>query len=479
MRDRAEIAPLSLPFGGGGLPAPVPYTRQGPGSLLALPSGSIASDLRAIALDERTRIATYELLVANETISPVATFAYAIGATPGGMMSWSTITVPSFASIAVTIDVPLPPRGKEQRVVVELHAEDAHLTLDANAPQSRKRIGPLGIAALAAAGIIVLGTSLYNANKPRVVALAAPSTVVAGKPFAVAYVLSGGGNASYVVETTDGLQVRRGNLDRARTAMILDVPPSRSSQGFDLRITAAGGLGNDTRIAHFTAVATPPTARQVTIIQRIAAPPPAPGALPSISLSSDTVVSGAPIGVTYPVAGASGTVTLFDQSNGMRAQTLLDRNGHATLVAPAVAQDQPFRVVVQAQSGNSNIESAAALIVKAQTAPTAPPLPPQPAAVSGGGQTTVESGLPFGVPVGTIRSGSTLRIPIVRHEDALRVGLSTAEGNELSMVDVPLSQNEVALQVPTVRTPTSYLIVGTYRHGVGQETVVHRVTVNP
>jgi hypothetical protein len=472
MRDRADVAPLSLPFGGG-LPAPVPFTRHGPGSLLALPSGSIASDLKAIALDEKRRIATYELLVANETISPVATFAYAVGATPGGMMSWSTITVPSFASIAVTIDVPLPPRGKEQRVVVELHAEDAHLTLDANAPVPRRTIGRAGYAAIAAAIIFAIGTTIYSIERPRVLALAAPSPVVAGRQFAVAYALGGNAEGSYTIETTDGYQVRRGTLDPKRSAILIDLPEATTAHGYDMRVTATGKLGEETRVAHITAVPTPPTAPPQVIAPQVTAPQPQTG-LPEIALASETVQSGGEISVTYPLSNASGSVTLFDQSNAVRGTALLDKNGHATLLAPAVAADEPFRVVVQVQSGASTVESAAGLVVKAQTPPTPPP-----DQAGADAQTETEAGLPFGLPVGSIKSGGLIRIPIVSHEDGLNIALSTADGAILSQANVALSQSEILLRAPSVSTPTTYLIVASYFHGVGQETVVRRVTVTP
>ncbi|HEY0798418.1 MAG TPA: hypothetical protein VGD50_04665, partial [Candidatus Baltobacteraceae bacterium] len=411
----------------------MPFTRHGPGSLLALPSGSIASDLKAISIDERSRVATYELLVANETIAPVATFAYAVGATPGGMMSWSTITVPAFASIAVTIDVPLPPRGKEQRVVVELHAEDAHLTLDANAPVARRRLGRAGYATIAAAAVFAIGSLVFSLEKPRVLALAAPSPVVAGRPFAVAYALGGDAQGTYVVETTDGYQVRRGALDRKRSAMMLDLPLSNQAQGYDLSVTASGKFGAETRVAHITAVPTPPTAPPQVIAPVVVQQQQQTG-LPSIALATDTVSSGGEISITYPLANASGSVTLFDQSNAVRGTALLDRSGHATLVAPVVTADEPFRVVVQVQSGTSTVESATGLTVKAQQ-PATPP--PDQAGVSA--DTETEAGLPFGLPVGTVKGGGIIRIPIASHEDGLNIGLSTADGTVLSSVDVALS----------------------------------------
>jgi hypothetical protein len=186
------------------------------------------------------------------------------------------------------------------------------------------------------------------------------------------------------------------------------------------------------------------------------------------------VESGGQISLTYPLANASGNVTLFDQDNAVRGTAMLDRNGHATLVAPVVTVDEPFRVVVQVQSGSSTIESAAALTIKAATPPT-----PAPDQAGADAQTQTEAGLPFGLPVGTVKSGGLIRIPIVSHEDSLNIALSTVDGAELSQIDVPLSENQILLRAPTVSTPTAYLIVGTYRHGVGQETIVRRIVVGP
>lgn len=437
--------------------------------MLAVASGSIAGDLRGIATDEKRRTATYELLVANETISPVAAFAYVVGANPGGMASWSTITVPAFTAIAVVIDVPLPPPRKEQRIVVELHAEDAHLTLDARPPQTeRPRFQGPSLPLLGAIATILVGVASYALLKPRVSVLEAPNSVVAGKPFVVAYAIDGSASGNYLVETPDGFQIRRGELDRAHNALTLDLPEFPVARGYDMRVVAQGALGTQTRTVHITAIPPPatPTPRPV-------APPPAAtqNGLPVISLANDTVASGGQIALTYPVAGGNGFVTLYDQNNLPRGTTLLDKNGHALLLAPVVAADQPLRLVVRVQSGNSTVESSTGLTVKAQSAPTPPP------EVAGSFQE--DTGIPFTLPAKNVKSGAIVHIPVLRHEDALRIGLSTAEGRVLSQTDVALSQSDVALRVPSVTSPTPYLVVGTYHRGVGQETVVRRITVAP
>ena len=63
---------------------PATPIRRGAGSMLSIPIGNIAGDFRAVSLNRRRRSATYELMVANETNGPLATFTYAVTRTRPG-----------------------------------------------------------------------------------------------------------------------------------------------------------------------------------------------------------------------------------------------------------------------------------------------------------------------------------------------------------------------------------------------------------
>ncbi len=463
---RADIAPLSLPFGAS-LPALSAAPRSGPGSLLALPSGSIAGDLRAIELDEASRLVTYELLIANDTAAPLAAFTYAAGTSQNGMVSWSTITVPAFTAIAVTIDVPLPRSGAAQRVVVELHAEDAHLTLDAKPPERPRRIPRALLASAGAAAAALLGFLAYTLNVPRVLAVATPSTVVAGKPFAMAYVLTGSSAANYLVETPEGFQIRRGTLDPGQTVLELTLPTSRTTHGYDVHVTASGRLGTETRTTHLTAV---PTPTEAPAPSRAASP--GSGALPTLILADETVTGGTSVSLSYPTTGGGGTITLLDQNNAVRGTALLDRQGHASLLTPRVNAPQSFRVMARVQTGNTTIESTTGLLVK--------PAPAQPAPASTAASVSLgDDNAPVAFPSEPLRSGTTLRLPIRNNPGSLRIVFSTDSGAWLTHTDVSPGATEATVSVPSVKTSTEYLLVGTYRHGVGQETIIKRVTVHP
>jgi hypothetical protein len=470
MRDRTGFAPLTPTRPA--VPVPARYGWGGPGSLLALSSGSIASDLHAIGIDRKRKFATYELLVANETISPVAAFAYAVGAAANSMMSWSTITVPPFASIAVTLDVPLPRAGRKQRVVVELHAEDAHLTLDAEPPAAvRRLISPRTLLAGLAAAAAGLGIAAYGFAQPRILALAAPKTVTAGKPFNVAYVVTDASNANYLIETPQGFQVGSGTLDHRTGSIAVTLPNATDLHSYDLRISTRNRFGSDSRITRIAALPPPPSPPPAAVLPKNGR------LLPDIALSAAEVTGGQPIGVSY-VAGATADVLLIDQAGKVVGKALLDSTGKTVLDTPPVRVDQTFKVVVKAHEGNSTVESAASLVVKASRPDELPPLDQAGAPVPEAG-IAVEGDLPFAVASPVVRGGELVRVAVVQHEEGLRIALTTVAGSEIGASDVAVNQDSVAIRAPKVTARTEFLIIATFRRGVSQETVVRPITVSP
>jgi hypothetical protein len=431
--------------------------------------------LRSIAVDRRRRLATYELLVANETISPVAAFAYAVG-TSTSMMSWSTITVAPFASVAVTLDVPLPRNRRKQRVVVELHAEDAHLTLDAETPVPPRslRVKALALAGAVAAPLVAAAVIGYALAQPRILALGTPKAVIAGRPFNLAYALAGVSGGNYTIETPQGFQVRRGVLDRRSGSVALNLPDSDELRAYDVHVTVANRFGSDSRIARITALPPPATPPPL--------PTPGPGAnsLPDIALSSPSVSGGQPVGVSYPLGGAAAAdVVLMDQAGKVAGKALLDQSGRAVLLTPAVAADQTFKVEIHAHEGNSTVDSSAPLIVKAGRPDDFAASPDQGTSVPPPAGIAVEGDLPFALASPVVRSGDLIRIAVVRHEDGLRIALTTVAGSEIAATDVAPSQDSIALRAPKVPAKAEYLIVATFRRGVSQETVVRPITLVP
>jgi hypothetical protein len=466
MRALSAGAPLAL------LPStPVPalqQTRFGPGVIVSLPSGSVAGDLRAVSRDDSRRRTTYELVVTNETVAPIAAYTYALGQTPDAGANWRTVTVPPFTSIAVTIEVPFPPRGVEQRVVAELHADEAHWTIDAHGPRTFERAPAPAKAVLAGALVLAaLAAGAYAAFGPKVTALAAPSTVPGGNDFQVAYATSGADHLRWRVDNADGVELHGGDLREPRGAIALQLPVVSQAEGFDVRLDAAGPLGSGTRTVHVVAV--PDTAKLAAEPIRIS----------SLVVASQSVVSGKPILITYRTNVKSGTVSLLDQSDNVRASVRLDGSGTTSLPAPRVAEDQTFRVVLDAQRNGTHAQSSVGVTVKGAGAALAALPAVAPVSTLEGAGPDAAGSASISLRKQRYRSGDVVPVDILGSFSNVHVAIANAGGVELSSKDVLPGERTAVLLVPDVPATTKLLVVATFGRGVGQETVVRSIVIRP
>jgi hypothetical protein len=441
------------------------------GSLLAIPLGQIAGDVRAITATKKDGKATYELLVANETAAPVATFAYAADPNRAGdRKTWNAIVVPPHSAIAVTIDVEQPKRSASPRFVAEIYADSAQLTLDGGPPLApppsvtRRIARGLGLAALVATVAVGIVTT-----RPHVLALAAPDAVPGGVPFDVAYALGAASHAEYVLQTPDGLQIRRGTLSRDAGAFVLKLPETTVSTGYDLRVSARGAFGADAKTTHI--VALPPAGTPAAVDQ--------PAHVVGATLEKDAVRGGDPIVVNYRVAAETGAVRLIDEQGTVRAEALLSPRGHSTLVAPYVDADQDFRVVVNAERGNTHDEASLPVTIL-RGAPRTTAVAPVPAAATATTRATRAANAPGGpIEVGATQvAGQPIVVTITHAAPGLHVALMGDSSNELVGADADDSADgSLVLAPPPNLVPGRYSIVATFNRGYGQETVIRPITI--
>jgi hypothetical protein len=470
--------------------------------------GEIAGVLHAIGLDTKTRCATYELMVANETPAPLATFAYASEAPRfGNLITWNAIVVPPYSAIAITVDVNVPRRGRIPRVVAELHGEDAQLTLDADPPGRHPR-GLARRATLVASAffLLALGGASVAGTKTEVFALGAPETVHGGSAFSVAYALGHATSAEYSVETPDGLQVRRGKLDPGSGAFTVRLPKGPLSSGYDVSVFAQGRFGSDARTTHVVALGDRPKPNGR------GAPP---VRLDNVALEADSVRGGQPITVDYRANSRTGSVRLIDELGTVRAEALLRSDGRSIVLAPYVDADQDFRIVIDVERGNGHAQAevpvrvlrelpstvarsdvprpGAPAPVAEAAAPDAVPAAAEPAAVAPAvlAPTPVApvAAAPAAPAVAAIPSdnspvtvsptqalGETIVVQVLRHEADLHVALMGSSGTELEGEDVAPDQQTVILPALT-HAPTGRLaVVATFTKGYGQETIVRPIS---
>jgi hypothetical protein len=495
--------PLNLPA------VPKHYSPAAPsaGSVMELPLGEIAGDFHAIA-GHGNKSASYELLVSNDTPRPLATFAYAAqGSGRRDRITWNAILVPPYSAIAVEIDVALPRRGRPPRVLAELHAEDAKLTLDGGPPHQYSR-GLARRATLLASALLLLalGTASIAKTQPHVEALGAPETVRGGAPFSVAYAVGHSSDADYTVDTADGLEVARGTLHDGAGSFMLALPSKHVSTGYDIHVNARGRFGADVRSAHVVALAASGADQKTLRVQGLA-------------LEAETVRGGGTIAVNYKTSAQSGYVRLIDEIGTVRAEALLNPHGRSILQAPYVDADQDLRVVVDAQMGAARAEGevpvrilrsdpgivaalpgASGMLVPALVGDPGDPSDPttnsgdpsqaaQPAAatsdsvpVENMNDDTAAAVVPADDARGIISVARIqhLDAPIVvrvdRYEPGLRVALMGDSGDEIEGVD--LNEGDTHAILPAITGhPQRLSVVATYARGFGQETFIRPITL--
>jgi len=445
---------------------------------MVLPSGVVAGDFRPLGPRGRGGTASYELLVSNDTAGPLASFAYAIEAPgPTNRITWNAIVVPPYSGIAVTIDIPIPRRGRMPRVVAELHSEDAHLTLDAD--HHRHSTGTIvRRAVLAAAAVLAIGFggSSVAQSQPRVLALAAPESVRNGTPFSVAYAMGHADRADYSVETPDGLQVRRGKLDPKAGAFTVALPATPLSSGYDLSVTARGPFGTSTRTTHVVAlpaILPGPVAGTRLHNARVR--------ISAVALERDIVHGGEPIVVDYRASARTGSVRLIDQLGTVRAEALFGPSGRSIIVAPYVDADQDLRVVVNAQRGTASDEAELPVRVLHADGGTFAGAPPPPAAAAPAVAPVVVAADQSDGPISVAKNqviGEPIVVRVLRHEPDLHVAVMGPSGDELTSADVGPDQSSIILPGVSGQGTARVSLVATFARGFGQETVVRPLALH-
>jgi hypothetical protein len=483
------------------------------GSTLALPQGEIAGDFRASGRVDNRRRPIYELLIANDTAAPIATFAYALDGRTQSRVTWDAIIVPAHSAVAVDIDVAVRPRGREPRMIAEVYTLDSKLVIDAKGDAGITRaVARRAIATVAGMAVVLTGSLAYAAMRPHVAALVAPQTVASGASFDVAYDARGS-SATYSVDTPDGVEVASGTLDPRAGSFSVALPHADVSLGYDVSVAAAGPLGNDSRTIHVVALA--PVNVASTNVPAVN--------VTHVSVERDAVDGGQPIVVRYRSTVPGGNVRLIDQYGTVRGEALLSSRGRSTLVAPYVDADQDLRVVVNAQRGDEHASAAVPVTVRHVAAPaeaalaTAAAVPalaarpnapaatnadtaqqsaadnpedaaataaqprdqnsPAPTIDDNAEPVVVLPGPPISVDPHQV-AGQPVRVSVLHHDAGLHLSMMAPGGAELVSENVSPSVTSVLLEAPTqlVDGGKGYSIVATFSRGVGQETVIRPIS---
>ena len=319
------------------------------------------------------------------------------------------------------------------------------VTVASSAPRRSGRLLGVSVAMLAVALLLAAAFLLY---RPRVNALVAPRSALAGTSASILYSTSGAGRVEYRV---NGAARRPSSALLARAGAIA-IPLARSQAGHDLvvSLSMSGALGHDQRSVRIAirAPSTPPR-------------PPAPLRIDGLQLQTPFVAAGSMIVAHYRTNASRGVVTLTNTSGAVVQRTPLNASGFARFRVPIAVRDRPYIVGLTAEGAGHTLHATAGVVVAG-----AQPSPPPQGSNAG-----------FFAPA-QVRAGGLLRISIPPKLANARIALADHDGKILEQL-TPGDKTVVPMRAPAVAEPGIYTVLLSYDQGKGTETRIRLVRIVP
>jgi hypothetical protein len=301
----------------------------------------------------------------------------------------------------------------------------------------------VGLALLAA--LIVIPAAFFWA-RPRVEALVAPQTVLAGGIAPVGYALAGLGHASYQVTDADGAQ--------SSSALPIDghgfsFATSAKPQAYQVAVNVAGPLGAQEQSVVVQTVAVPRDRANGAAIQVLEASP-------------AVVASGQPIVVRYRTQASTGRVALLD-AFGLQIQSQgINGSGVNTFAAPRVAAATPYRVELDVTSnGMSSGATTGVLVLPVAPTQAGSPLPDQ----LGVAPAEVPAASIVRVDPQYLRAGQPFTVQVLRHFDDMQITLQDEQGAPLASHSIQNGQTSAIFQAPIADRYQKITLVISYKNG--------------
>ncbi len=410
MLERSDLVPFLASTPAATLP------RRG-GSVLALPSGDVAAQLRCIGA---TRLrASYELTIVNDSAETVAAYTHA-PPEPAGARVWQGALVPAYSSVTVCVDVAKARHAGSEPVVAELRAAGTRLTIGA---PPRREAPPAGAGhfartlAVAALVIATLGLGVAHGNiidgaigSPSPATARHPKNLLAAPP-----------------------RRARAATPRRLVATRPAVPPLRVA---DLVVPGSVRSGQSVRIDYQT-VGTDGTVALVdesgrTVARTVLDPRGSSVLLaPSVDAAQDFVV------------------VVAARRDGERAQAVAP-----LFVRPAERRPQPQ--------------------VRASAAPSPPPA----TIAARAPEDEVVDAAVVSAPIvvaGVQSVGRPIVVRVLAHPRDLHLSLFAAGGTPLAERDVPSDAGSVVF--PALAKARDLSLITTYAHGPGEESTISPIRV--
>jgi hypothetical protein len=353
------------------------------------------------------------------------------------------------SAISVNVNVPLrvPWRVRSLSLRMESSSVSASTQADVPTPPIVQVFTAFAIAALLAAVL----TGAYLLARPRVVAFALPSIVLAGTSATASYSLAGAGIARYDVRVGD-VRIASGEMPTGNGSITF--PTALRPGAYLVTISLRGPLG--TVHATRTLVAVARLTPQLATIQALAVDP-------------GVAAAGAPVRVRYAARADAGTVSLVDVT-GIALQSVPYRpQGISTLSAPPVEAPTQYQVRLDISRAGSQASASVGLLVLPQPLAT-------PAAVAPAHMLTAAELLRL--PARPV-SARIFVVEMLSHPANLRLELENASGEPVAIQSVGPKQARVRFRAPYVASDQTFTIVASFTRGSADQVVLDPIVIRP
>lgn len=437
---------------------------------LAAGNGEVEGYLALAGCDKRAGTASYALRIVNQSQHLLRARMTCARLRGDAILAYPLdIQVAPFSISETLLPVRVADIGPYDRAIVQVAGGDVAFSLEAPAPP---RLGkrPRWMIATAASLVLTLGTAFAAAaSTPHLALLAAPLRAFSGTTVDVPYAFAGLASMQYQLRTRDGRQLSAGLLKSHEGTLHFTVPPT-AGPNVVLSVDVAGPFGRQSRTQNI-AIAASVTPQKPKVAAAANAPH-----ISEFAVATPIVHAGSDMKFTYTTDARDGEVWLIDDAGRLWARAPITPYGETTINVPQGAAGRQMRAVLHAR--NQKLDTVASVsvmvmpggVVSDEQTADAPSSASVPRAPQNVGMTLSTEQASPGDIVTVMVDGT--------HGDA-RITMTDDAGQTVDQADIPSTQNAVTLTAPSVTKASTYYIMASISQGVGDQTVVRKLTVSP
>ena len=429
---------------------------------LAAGNGDVEGYLALAGCDRRAGTASYALRIVNQSAHPLRARMTCARLRGEAVLAYPLdIHIAPFSISETLLPVRVADVGPYDRAIVQVAGEDVAFSLEAPAPQrkgARKRWIAAGASALA---FTLISAFSAAAVTPRIGAIAAPERALAGTAIDVPYAFGGWATMRYALETPDGRQISAGLRTEHQGTLHFQVPAA-AGRDVVLGVTVAGPFGKQRSAQRIAIAGAPPRAAKPARTQ--------PPRIGEFVVATPVVHAGGKLQLAYVTNAPSGEIWLVDEAGRLWASAPMDTSGTATMTVPHGTSGRKLRALLRVRNGKAQALASVAFSVVPWEDDGANAAPARQSAAA--------------MPVLNISSeaaapGDTITVSIAGHHGDAQVSLTDASGNAIEQGDIGAGQSAVTLTAPGVTEATTYYVTASVRQGIGEQTLVKKLTVTP